>query len=158
MDALFIVCSYFIVFYLLLILLKGINVRVFDGSPIQKRRGGGGGSSVAYKQTAIFLLISFIFLTGRDRDERERGGGGGEEEEDMVKMERKSVVICILVGLLGLLSSVLGFAAEAKRIKVPHKSYYLSLSLAEIEHAHLFVSFRCKYVQLVNSTVPQVYI
>ncbi|KAJ8427932.1 hypothetical protein Cgig2_023308 [Carnegiea gigantea] len=35
----------------------------------------------------------------------------------MVKMERKSLVICIVVGLLGLLSSVLGFVAEAKRIK-----------------------------------------
>ncbi|XP_059667372.1 protein MODIFYING WALL LIGNIN-1-like [Cornus florida] len=32
-------------------------------------------------------------------------------------MERKSIVICAVVGFLGLLSAALGFAAEAKRIK-----------------------------------------
>ena len=48
--------------------------------------------------------------------ERERE----EEDDDMVKNERNSVGICIVVGLLGLLSSVLGFVTEAKRIKVNH--------------------------------------
>ena len=43
-----------------------------------------------------------------------------EEDDDMVKMDRKSVGICIVVGLLGLLLFVLGFVAEAKRIKVNH--------------------------------------
>ena len=33
-------------------------------------------------------------------------------------MERRSLVLCTFVGFLGVLSAVLGFAAEAKRIKV----------------------------------------
>lgn len=33
-------------------------------------------------------------------------------------MERKVIVVCIVVGFLGLLAAALGFAAEAKRIKV----------------------------------------
>lgn len=33
-------------------------------------------------------------------------------------MERKVIVICFVVGLLGLISAAAGFAAEAKRIKV----------------------------------------
>lgn len=33
-------------------------------------------------------------------------------------MEKKVLVICIIVGFLGLLTAVLGFAAEAKRIKI----------------------------------------
>lgn len=35
-------------------------------------------------------------------------------------MERKSIIICGVVGFLGLLSAVTGFAAEATRIKVIH--------------------------------------
>lgn len=34
-----------------------------------------------------------------------------------LKMERKVIVVCIVVGFLGLLAAALGFAAEAKRIK-----------------------------------------
>ncbi|KAG8390495.1 hypothetical protein BUALT_Bualt01G0089300 [Buddleja alternifolia] len=34
-----------------------------------------------------------------------------------MKMERKVIVVCCVVGLLGLLSAATGFAAEAKRIK-----------------------------------------
>lgn len=33
-------------------------------------------------------------------------------------MERKAVVVCVAVGFLGLVAASLGFAAEAKRIKV----------------------------------------
>ncbi|XP_058103892.1 protein VASCULATURE COMPLEXITY AND CONNECTIVITY-like [Magnolia sinica] len=33
-------------------------------------------------------------------------------------MERKEIVVCICVGFLGMLAAALGFAAEAKRIKV----------------------------------------
>lgn len=33
-------------------------------------------------------------------------------------MERKAIVVCCVVGFLGLLSAATGFAAEAKRIKV----------------------------------------
>lgn len=34
------------------------------------------------------------------------------------KMERKAVVVCAVVGFLGVLSAALGFAAEATRVKV----------------------------------------
>lgn len=33
-------------------------------------------------------------------------------------MERKVVVVCAVVGFLGVLSAALGFAAEATRVKV----------------------------------------
>lgn len=33
-------------------------------------------------------------------------------------MERKVIIVCSVVGFLGLLSAATGFAAEAKRIKV----------------------------------------
>ncbi|KAK1286398.1 hypothetical protein QJS10_CPB20g01134 [Acorus calamus] len=33
-------------------------------------------------------------------------------------MEKKVVIVCVIVGFLGLLSAALGFAAEAKRVKV----------------------------------------
>lgn len=35
----------------------------------------------------------------------------------MMKIERRSLIICAVVGFLGLLSAILGFAAEGKRIK-----------------------------------------
>ncbi|MQM18110.1 hypothetical protein Taro_051098, partial [Colocasia esculenta] len=40
------------------------------------------------------------------------------QEARVAAMERKVVVVCTVVGFLGILSAVLGFAAEAKRIKV----------------------------------------
>lgn len=33
-------------------------------------------------------------------------------------MEKKVVVVCVVVGFLGLVAASLGFAAESKRIKV----------------------------------------
>jgi hypothetical protein len=39
-----------------------------------------------------------------------------EEEEE--EMERKVVVVCAVVGFLGVLSAALGFAAEGTRVKV----------------------------------------
>jgi hypothetical protein len=50
----------------------------------------------------------------------EAGGRTGEgrlvvEEEEM---ERKVVVVCAVVGFLGVLSAALGFAAEGTRVKV----------------------------------------
>lgn len=33
-------------------------------------------------------------------------------------MERRVIIVCCVVGFLGLLSAATGFAAEAKRIKV----------------------------------------
>lgn len=38
-------------------------------------------------------------------------------------MERRVVVICAVVGVLGLLSVILGFVAEATKIKVSKKIY-----------------------------------
>lgn len=35
----------------------------------------------------------------------------------MMKIEKKTLIICIIVGFLGLVAAVLGFAAEGKRIK-----------------------------------------
>lgn len=35
-----------------------------------------------------------------------------------MEVERKMIVVCCIVGFLGLLSAATGFAAEAKRIKV----------------------------------------
>ncbi|KMT16729.1 hypothetical protein BVRB_3g050120 [Beta vulgaris subsp. vulgaris] len=40
----------------------------------------------------------------------------------MIRLERKSLIICIVVGFLGLLAAVLGFAAEGKRIKASEVS------------------------------------
>lgn len=40
-------------------------------------------------------------------------------------MERKVIVVCSIVGFLGLLSAVTGFAAEAKRVKVNHPSLFV---------------------------------
>ena len=37
-------------------------------------------------------------------------------------MERRVVVICAVVGVLGLLSVILGFVAEATKIKVSQKN------------------------------------
>ncbi|RVW41696.1 hypothetical protein CK203_024354 [Vitis vinifera] len=42
-------------------------------------------------------------------------------------MERRSLVLCTFVGFLGLLSAALGFAAEAKRIKIFSSNGYLRL-------------------------------
>ncbi|GJN29793.1 hypothetical protein PR202_gb18116 [Eleusine coracana subsp. coracana] len=36
-------------------------------------------------------------------------------------MERKVVIVCAVVGFLGVLSAALGFAAEATRVKVRHR-------------------------------------
>ncbi|MQL91990.1 hypothetical protein Taro_024609 [Colocasia esculenta] len=43
---------------------------------------------------------------------------GGEEPRRRWAMERKVLVVCAVVGFLGVLSAALGFAAEATRIKV----------------------------------------
>lgn len=44
-------------------------------------------------------------------------------------MEKKGLVICCVVGLLGLLSASAGFGAEATRIKVPTVEFLLGSSL-----------------------------
>lgn len=44
--------------------------------------------------------------------------GGGRERGREREMERKALVLCSVVGLLGLLSVATGFGAEATRIKV----------------------------------------
>lgn len=41
-----------------------------------------------------------------------------KEERENTEMERRVMVVCTVVGFLGLVAVVLGFAAEAKRIKV----------------------------------------
>ena len=51
---------------------------------------------------------------------KERGGWVERERA----MERKVVVVCVAVGLLGLLSAALGFAAEGTRIKVSQISSF----------------------------------
>ena len=62
----------------------------------------------------------FFTLLKETKVERER-----EREREREEMERKVVVVCAAVGLLGLLSAALGFAAEATRVKVKGQRLFL---------------------------------
>jgi hypothetical protein len=49
-------------------------------------------------------------------------------------MERRVVIVCSVVGFLGILSAALGFAAEGTRVKVrPVPLPLISLSLAVVD-------------------------
>lgn len=48
-------------------------------------------------------------------------------------MERRVIIVCCVVGFLGLLSAATGFAAEAKRIKVLIISIYLYVYIYYIQ-------------------------
>lgn len=52
-------------------------------------------------------------------------------EGGWVRMERKVVVVCAVVGFLGVLSAALGFAAEGTRVKVRFSSQPQSLISGE---------------------------
>lgn len=68
-------------------------------------------------------------------------------------MERKVLVVCSVVGLLGILSAVTGFVAEATRIKVISYDFCLHPSLVSFHLSffkldfHLHLSL-CLWVSL----------
>lgn len=60
-----------------------------------------------------------MFLRERERERGQRFYiGAACSWEEKLLMERRGIVVCSVVGFLGLLCAATGFAAEATRIKV----------------------------------------
>ncbi|KAH7855989.1 hypothetical protein Vadar_031362 [Vaccinium darrowii] len=62
-------------------------------------------------------------------------------------MERKAIVICSIVGFLGLLSAGLGFAAQAKRVKVINRPINSYLQFLYIQFVRVYAHPKTVHVK-----------
>lgn len=71
-------------------------------------------------------------------------------------MEKKVLVVCVVVGFLGLVAASLGFAAESKRIKVTFLTLFWFLVFNCLRLVQIFAQLQrgslitCQYVTMCS--------